>query len=860
MATVYLAEDLKHHRKVAVKVLRPELAAALGAERFLREVEIAARLEHPHILTLIDSGEADGFLYYVMPYVEGESLGARLAREGGLPIADAVRILQEVVDALAYAHARGVVHRDIKPDNVLLSGRHALVTDFGIAKAVSEATGRQELTTAGVALGTPTYMAPEQASAGGHIDQRADIYAVGVLAYELLAGRPPFTGATAQAVLAAHLTDAPDQLTRHRQSVPPALAQLVMKCLEKNPADRWQTGDELLPQLEAIATPSGGVAVGETGTRRALAAGGRLSRLWRPALGVAVVTLLVVAVWMLRGPLMGDRAIGGIPDDRKSIAVLPFTNTSGDPENEAFTDGIHDDILSRLSKIRELKVISRTSVMEYKDTRKNIREIGRELEVATILEGGVQRAGDRVRINAQLIDARTDEHLWSEVYNRELTIENIFAIQGEIAEQIAAALEATLSPAEKEELGTRPTENLEAYDYYARGNEYYSRGYAEQDLRIAVQMYEQAVEADPGFALAYARLSLAHQYLWWFFYDRSDERIANAKEAADYAVGLAPDLPEARAALGRYYYRRLDYDRALRELTAALKRRPQDSEILAALGYVQRRQGRMIEAAGNLERASELDPRSAILASETGDTYARLRNTVDAARYYDRAIALSPDFSDPYYGRARRLQLRLEGNPDAARATLAAAERAGARDFNFPYILVYIEVLEGNYQRALDQLASAPQAFETQHLYGPKPQFFAQIYGLMGNHELERAYYDSARVVLERELQARPDDSRLHSSLGIAYAGLGRKRDAIREGELAVSLLPVSREAMRGFYRVEDLARIYTMVGERDRAIEQLEYLLSIPGDLSAAILRIDAAWEPLRGHPRFRRLVSGDS
>jgi tetratricopeptide (TPR) repeat protein len=269
MATVYLARDIRHERDVAVKVLRPELAAALGPDRFLREIRIAANLHHPHILPLYDSGEADGFLYYVMPYEQGQSLRDKLAKEGELPIAEAVRILRDVVDALAHAHEQGVVHRDIKPDNVLLSGRHALVTDFGVAKAVSEATGRDKLTTAGVALGTPAYMAPEQATADEHIDHRADIYAVGALAYELLAGRPPFLGTTPQMVLAAHVTEDAEPVTKYRNTVPAALDQLVMKCLEKKAADRFQTAEDLLPHLEAVMTPSGGIT--PTGTQPAAA-------------------------------------------------------------------------------------------------------------------------------------------------------------------------------------------------------------------------------------------------------------------------------------------------------------------------------------------------------------------------------------------------------------------------------------------------------------------------------------------------------------------------------------------------------------------------------------------------------------
>ena len=291
MATVYLAEDLKHHRKVAVKVLRPELAATLGPERFLREIEVAANLTHPHILPLFDSGDADGFLYYVMPYIEGESLRAKLAREGELPIAEAVKILREVVDALASAHKHGVVHRDIKPDNVLLSEKHAMVTDFGIAKAVSEATGREKLTTAGVALGTPAYMAPEQASASPHIDHRADIYAVVALAYELLTGRPPFTGTTPQMVLAAHVTETAEPVTKHRQAVPPVLAHFVMKCLEKKPSDRWQTAEELLAQLDAVATPSGGLTPTDT---RPVQATARPVDKKRVAIGAVVVLGVVI--------------------------------------------------------------------------------------------------------------------------------------------------------------------------------------------------------------------------------------------------------------------------------------------------------------------------------------------------------------------------------------------------------------------------------------------------------------------------------------------------------------------------------------------------------------------------------------
>ncbi|MBW8772181.1 MAG: protein kinase [Gemmatimonadetes bacterium] len=362
MATVYLAEDLKHHRQVAVKVLRPDLAASLGKDRFFREIETAAKLSHPHILPLHDSGEAEGFLYYVMPFVEGTSLRDRLGA-GELPVHDVVRILEEVADALAYAHARGVVHRDIKPDNVMITGRHALVMDFGVAKAVSEATGRQSITTIGVALGTPAYMAPEQAAAEENIDQRVDIYALGVMAYELLTGKPPFTGMTAQQVLAAHVTQAPAPVSERRAACPPALAAVVMKCLEKRPADRWQSADELMRQLDNLVTPSGGIpptsAVPATTARvPAPAHPHRWQRAGYLALGIALALVAAFGVMRKRG---GAASI----ENSRRIAVLPFENL-GDSSRLYFANGVTEAITTQLTGIGGLSVIPRATAARYR--------------------------------------------------------------------------------------------------------------------------------------------------------------------------------------------------------------------------------------------------------------------------------------------------------------------------------------------------------------------------------------------------------------------------------------------------------------------------------------------------------------
>jgi tRNA A-37 threonylcarbamoyl transferase component Bud32/tetratricopeptide (TPR) repeat protein/TolB-like protein len=412
MATVYLAQDLKHHRKVAVKVLRPDLAASLGVDRFNREITIAAALTHPHILTLIDSGEADGFLYYVMPYVEGPTLRSRLVREGELPVAEAVRILRDVTDAVAAAHAQGVVHRDLKPENIMLSGRHALVADFGVAKAVREATGRHSLTTAGVALGTPTYMAPEQAAADPLTDHRADLYALGVLAYEMLTGEPPFVRSTPQAVLAAHVTEAPVPVTERRGTVPPALASLVMRCLEKRPADRPQRAEELLGVLESLSTPSGGMTPTETQPVRGIGEAGRKTRrrLAVTVVGVAVVALGAVVAWALwpQGPALPD------PGAREPVVVLPFEVRSSDPGFQ----GIGVDAADRIAAA--LKGANLGRVVDYRPeaggqafTESVGRRAVRETGAGTLVTGVIAQRGDRVEVQASVVRGSDLGNVWT---------------------------------------------------------------------------------------------------------------------------------------------------------------------------------------------------------------------------------------------------------------------------------------------------------------------------------------------------------------------------------------------------------------------------------------------------------------
>ena len=433
MAIVYVARDLKHDRQVAVKILRPELAAALGGDRFTREIQIIARLSHPHILPLHDSGEMGGYLFYVMPFVEGESLRKKLQRDGRLPIHEALRILREVVDALAYAHGHGIVHRDIKPDNVMLSGRHAIVADFGVAKAVS-AAGGEKLTTVGVALGTPSYMSPEQAMGEGDIDHRSDIYSVGALAYEMLTGETPFDKQTAQAILAAQVMEQPEEITEKRSNVSPGLNDLIMRCLQKDRADRWQTAEELLPQLETLATPSGGMTPTDTRPIRATLPSRKRSRRW--VTGSAAAALVVIAgagTMLLRG--------GGGSDTIERIAVLPIQDLSG--SDQVFVDGVHDALITALAQANVVGVVSRSAVMRYRGTTEKTEDIARELGVQALVEGTVFRAGDRMRINVQMVDPATLRHLWTQTYERD--VNDVLSVQGEVVEAIAQELGAVLA-------------------------------------------------------------------------------------------------------------------------------------------------------------------------------------------------------------------------------------------------------------------------------------------------------------------------------------------------------------------------------------------------------------------------------
>src|SRR4051812_26954841 len=649
MAVVYLAHDLRHDRPVALKVLHPELAQTLGTERFLREVKLAARLQHPHIVSVHDSGEVPagsdgpGCLWFTMPYIEGESLRDRLRRERQLRIDDAVRITREVALALDFAHRHGVIHRDIKPENILLVDGQALVADFGIGRAMDAAAGEQQITNTGFAIGTPAYMSPEQSLGESGVDGRPEFYSLGVVLYEMLAGEPPFSG-SAQAITAKRLSGQIPSLRTLRSTVPEQLERVVLTARATTPADRFTTPGQFAqawaPSVAGITSSPGVTATPADNTRVAPAHRRTSAPAWLTfVLGLLVTASMGMLIWQRsRRPAE--------PAGTKMLAVLPFKNM-GATSDQYFADGLTEEITSRLAGVSDLGVVSRTSTDPYKGTNKSIRQIGQELGVGYVLEGSVRweklpDGSSRVRVTPQLIRVADDRHLWTDRYDAELA--DVFQVQSSIAEKVTGAMNLALDPSEQRAINERPTTSTEAYDYYLRGIEYRNRGPGRDNVRNAVRMNRSAIALDSNFAQAWAGLSTGRSSEFWFFYDRSDSALVEAKAAADRAVLLRPELAEPHVALGYYYYwGKLDYDAALKELAIAARLQPNNVGVMFGLGAIERRRGHWPEALANFEKTYQLDPRSTDAVFNLAETYALTRRYDEALRLYRKGSSINPD-------------------------------------------------------------------------------------------------------------------------------------------------------------------------------------------------------------------------
>jgi len=716
MATVYLARDLRHERDVALKVLPAELAESVGRDRFLHEIRVAARLSHPHILPLYDSGEVDGFLFYVMPVMRGQSF-RELLRAGPLPVAEAVRLVSDVADALDYAHRHNVVHRDIKPENLLLQEGLPLVADFGIGKAMAAtATAAGGLTQVGTVVGTPAYMSPEQSTGDPHLDGRSDQYSLGVVLFELLSGVLPYQAPTVMAMLLRRLSEAAPSVRALRPEVPPALDDVLRRTLDRDPERRPASGAELARELRAaLVTPATG---------------------W-PAVSMPAA----------------DR-------ERASVAVLPFANRSADPENAFFADGITDDVIAQLSKIRALKVISRTSAMAFKDRQHSLGEIARQLRVATVLEGSVRRAGNRVRIVAQLADAATESPIWSETYDRDLN--DIFAIQSEVALAIAQALRAELTPAERGRIARRPTDDIEAYQLCVRGRLALMQ-YTEVQMRAGIDYLERAIRKDQHYALAHALLAFAYRDIAGTsgaFDVRADEAIAKAKRAIAQAMADDPDLGMVHT-VAAYITCTCDFDwqGGERAFQRAIELDPGNADAWDLYGQMLGSMTRYDDALVVLRKAQELDPLAhrtdvANVLTRAGryeEAYAAIAPVVELEPTYpraqgalgwalilggrvaegiaalERAVALA--VGDTMYLAQLGQAYGLSGELARAREILHQLEALARTRYVSPYHLAYVHVGLGEHGRALDLLE---QAYEERSgaIYGIKGSFlFAPLRG-----------------------------------------------------------------------------------------------------------------------------------
>ncbi len=693
MATVYLAEDLKHSRKVAIKVLRGEVAARSEPERFLREIRIAARLTHPNILPLYDSGELDGRFYYVMPFLGCESLRTRMDREGRLPVDETVRIARMVAEGLDYAHRQGVIHRDIKPENIMLLEEQPVVTDFGIARALSAADSTGDsLTGAGFAVGTPVYMSPEQAGAPGPVDGRSDQYSLACVVFEMLAGRPPFQGANVLATLARHATEPPPRIREATLGVPLAVEHALLRALAKDPAHRF------------------------------------------PTIGHFVRGLT--------GPAISSASLETAGDQRRptAIAVLPFVNASSDPANEYFSDGITDELINALSKVEGLTVVSRTSAFAYKGKALDIRTIGSQLGATVLLEGTVRRFGDRLRITAQLISVQDGQLLWSEKYDRRS--EDLFQIQDEIAATIVGTMRATLVRTLGEPEPRSYTPSLEAWNLYLKGRYYWNMRTFE-GVQEAIRHFEAAIREDPRFALAYTGLADSHA----LGVDYSDAPVSagltRAKEEALKALALDDTLAEAHASLAWVaFIHEWDWETAGREYRRAIELDPRYPTARQWYAWYLMAMGRMGDALAEGRQAVHLDPASISIRRSLGWAYYYARDAHAAIDHLRKAVIANPTQHETHYilGQA----LMMKGNYGQARAAFVEAAGPGRRHANALSAIGRVAVLEGNVAEArgiLDELYTRAQERYV------SPVDFVKLHNQLGDTDrvfewMDRAYED----------------------------------------------------------------------------------------------------------------------
>jgi TolB-like protein/Tfp pilus assembly protein PilF/predicted Ser/Thr protein kinase len=850
---VFRARQKSLNRIVALKVIGlGQWATKAHLRRFRLEAEAAASLDHPCIVPIYEVGERDGQCYFSMKFIEGGQLD-EVVRDAPMSVRHAVGLIAKVARTVHYAHEHGILHRDIKPGNILLDAKgEPHLTDFGLARLVeSEST----VTRTVEVLGTPSYMAPEQAAGNNTKPTNAtDVYGLGAVLYQLLTGHPPFAGGTTYETIKLLLETEPRQPRLWSPKVDCDISTICLKCLEKDPQRRYSSALALAEDLERwlrnepiLARRTGIVHRGKKWLQRNPTAAGIA------VLSLALIAALGVIVWkseLFRGP-----AAAG-------IAVLPFESLSNDKEDAAFADGVQDDVLTKLAKIADLKVISRTSVMGYQG-RQNTRQIGNALGVSHVLEGSVRKTGAWLHINAQLIDARTDSHIWAEEYDRD--VKDMFAVQSEIAQQVAERLHVKISPAERLAIERPPTADITAFNLYSRAKSlvlaWNYNTIDRENLLRAVDLLNQAVGHDATFFQAYCQLAWIHDQLYFFGFDRTPERLALAEAAIQAAFRLRPDSGEAHLTRGSHFYRGyLDYGHALAELEVARKSLTNDARLFELKGYVERRRpgGNQEEALRNLERAIDLDPRNVVVLQQTANSYDLLRRYADEEAMRDRALAIDPNNPDTKLLHAEvAFNWKADTRPlhqtlDEIRAKDPAAIEHLADVWLECALAERDPVLAAN---ALAALGENNVGADTVQF---SPRFMTGLIARMTKDDASaRAAFTAARTEQEKLVQANPDDAGVLCVLGLIDAALGRKEEALREGRRAVELLPVEKDAINGRRVIAYLATIAGWIGDHNLACEQLAIASHPPSDLNYGELKLLPWWDPMRGDPCFEDIVT---
>jgi serine/threonine protein kinase/Tfp pilus assembly protein PilF len=853
MAITYRARDTVLNSLVALKVIDRKVAQNPGARsRFLREARAAANIRHPNVARVTYYGEQDGECFYAMELVEGETLEARVRRDGPMPLAVALDVTEQAARALAAAGACGVVHRDIKPSNVMLesdpSGAlRVKLIDYGVAKVMGPQTqSGAEQTHAGF-IGTPAFASPEQFAGAGQlpVDTRSDIYSLGVTLWYLLTGRTPFVGRTMEEIRARQTTELPLEQLKGLH-LPGKVVALLKSMLAADPSHRPQSARDLLLAVHSCYDRFNPEA------RR---------RRKKAILVNVALTLAIVAIAC--GTWLHQRLRPFTPEER-SIAVLPFENLSSDKENAYFAEGIQDEILTRLSKISNLKVISRTSTQHYQSAPKNLPEIAKQLGVAHILEGSVQKSADTVRVNVQLIKAASDSHLWSDTFDRKLT--DILSVESEVAKTIADQLRAKLTGHEQEVIAAKATDNPEAYDAYLRGLAYTLKtGFTPANSLGAQKYLKQAVQLDPDFALGWALLSYvdASGYLTQSLQPTEALR-EEARQAADTSLRLQPKLGEAVFAKGFYHYACLrDYAAAVDYLEQAHHLLPNNSRIPQSLAYVERRRGNWDKSDAHFNEAEKLDPRNVNLLSQHARSYVCLRRFPEALAKLEQILNITPDDIDTLVLKARIAQ--AEGDLPRAAALLAPL-RLGADYANALETQVYQAILESRPAAVIAQLkqilATPDQALG--YYNGELRFWLGWAQEVSGDHDGARASWGQASTELESFLKEQPENIVLIGDLALTTMALGDNTAATTLAERAIAMMSIEKDALTGPRPLDILARVAARAGDSDRAISTLEKLLSMPYEaplaanppLTPALLQLDPMFEPLRKDPRFQKLA----